>query len=335
MTRGRVLVTGSRGYLGGRISAHLQETGEFALRLASRARPETAASASVERVAMGELARPDLLDAACAGVTHIVHLAALNEIDSERDPERAVEINVSGTLRLLQAARRAGVSRFLYLSTAHVYGAPLAGHITERSPTRPVHPYAITHRAAEDFVFAEASRSSMEPVVIRLSNAVGAPASASVERWTLLVNDLSRQVVTDGRMVLRSAGLQQRDFIPMTDVARAVAHFLQLRTESLGDGLFNLGGGTSFRVIDVAERLAARAEPILGFVPEVSRPSPRDGEVVQMLEYGIDKLLGSGFVPEGDLDQALDETLRFCRATFRDAGGPGEPAAPPSAGARR
>jgi UDP-glucose 4-epimerase len=214
-----------------------------------------------------------------------------------------------------------------------VYGAPLVGVLTERSPTRPVHPYAITHRAAEDFVFGEASRGGLEPLVIRLSNAVGAPASATVERWTLLVNDLSRQIVVDGRMTLRSAGLQQRDFIPMTDVCRAIAHLLEQPAERLQDGLFNLGGGRSLRVIDVAQRLAARAEALLGFLPEIARPAPRDGESAPTLDYRIDKLLGSGFSLEGDLDRELEDTLRFCQAVFGAGRAGGERMAPPSASA--
>jgi UDP-glucose 4-epimerase len=333
MRPARVLVTGSRGYLGGRISAFLQETNRFTLRLASRALPGAAEHRAVDLVAIGELTTPEMLDAACQGVSYVVHLAALNEIDSEREPERAVEVNVSGTLRLAQAARRAGVERFLYLSTAHVYGAPLAGCIDEGRPTRPVHPYAITHRAAEDFVLGESSRSSMAAVIIRLSNSVGAPASASVERWTLLVNDLCRQIVSDRRMVLRSAGLQQRDFIPMSDVCRAIGHFLDLPSQRLGDGLFNLGGGRSLRVIEVAERLAERSERVLGFAPPISRPAPPEDERTEILDYRIDKLLASGFTPTGDLDQELDDTLRFCRAAF---GGEhrvrARPATPPAHG---
>ena len=114
----------------------------------------------------------------------IVHLAAMNEMDCARDPAAALEVNTALTLRLLNAAVAAGVRRFVYLSTAHVYGAPLRGHIDERALPRPVHPYAITHRAAEDFVLAAFDAGRIEGVVLRLSNGVGAPAHAAVDRWT-------------------------------------------------------------------------------------------------------------------------------------------------------
>lgn len=316
MTDVRILVTGARGYLGGRLVRHLREATPFALRLASRA--AAPGDHRAETISVGGLDDDALLDAACDGVTHIIHLAALNEIDSEREPERAVEVNINGTVRLARAATKAGVRRMIFLSTAHVYGAPLMGIIDETRATRPTHPYAITHRAAEDFVFAAAARSPMEPVVLRLSNAIGAPADPSVQRWTLLVNDLCRQAVTTGRLTLRSAGLARRDFIAMADACRAMAHFVTAPSSALGDGLFNLGGGRggSMRVADMVDLVVERCERVLGFRPEVVRPAPAPGESSADLEYRIDRLRTAGFEPAGDLEREIDDTLRLCVAAF-------------------
>ena len=317
MTRGRVLVTGARGYLGGRVVRHLRTATDFALRLASRV--AIPGDERAETVSVGELQDDALLDAACEGVTHIVHLAALNEIDSERYPERAVEVNVNGTVRLMRAAAKAGVRRTIFLSTAHVYGAPLAGVIDETRATRPTHPYAITHRAAEDFVFGAAAKSGMEAVVLRLSNAVGAPVDPAVQRWTLLVNDLCRQAVTEGRLTLRSAGLARRDFIAMADACRAIAHFVTAPTAALGDGLFNLGGARAMRVADMADLIVDRCETVLGFRPDLVRPAPASGESSAELDYRIDRLRAAGVHPVGDLGREVDETLSLCAAAF---GGP-------------
>ena len=309
----RVLVTGARGYIGGRVVQHLRAATPFALRLASRVvRPDD----EVETVSVGEFDDDALLDAACRGVTHVIHLAALNEIDSEREPERAVEVNVNGTVRLMRAASRAGVRRAIFLSTAHVYGAPLAGVIDERRVTRPTHPYAITHRAAEDFVFGAAAKAGMDAVVLRLSNAIGAPADPGVQRWTLLVNDLCRQAVTEGRLTLRSAGLAWRDFIAMSDACRAIAFFLAVPVSRTGDGLVNLGGGRSLRVTDMVDLVVRRCTAVLGFTPEVVRPAPGPGETSPELDYRIDRLRAAGFEPRGDLEAEIDDTLRLCAAAF-------------------
>ena len=118
------------------------------------------------------------------------------------------------------------VERFIYFSTAHIYGAPLEGTITEKSLPSPVHPYAITHRAAEDYVIAAAKQKRIQGTVLRLSNSFGAPVSPHVNRWTLLANDLCRQAVEKGTITLRSNGCQYRDFICLTDVEEVMAKML-------------------------------------------------------------------------------------------------------------
>ena len=314
-----VLVTGARGYVGGRVVRYLESTGKYRLRLASRV--VGAPRPGVEWVSVGDYSDGALFDAAVDGVTHIVHLAAPNEIVSEQEPDRAVDVTVNGTLRLVRAAQRATVARVVYLSTIHVYGAPLIGDIDERTLPRPIHPYAITHRAAEDFVLAAGWRGEMRPVVLRLSNGIGAPVDPEVQRWTLIANDLSRQVATTGRMVLKSSGLQWRDFIPLSDVCRAIEHMMSAPVGKLGDGLFNLGGEGSLRIIDLAERLRERAKAVLGIDAELVRPEPAPGERHPPLTYRIDKLLATGFRFEGTLDDELDATLRLCRDVFGTPGG--------------
>jgi len=194
----RILVTGGTGYLGGRLIGHLRAGGN-AVHVASR---KTGF----------DLFSVESLERHCAGMTAIVHLAAPNEIVSLANPEEALRVTAMGTLNMLSAAYRAGVERFIFFSTAHVYGAPLVGLITERTLPRPVHPYAIAHRSAEDFVLAWNDEGKIEGVVLRLSNALGAPATPEMDRWTLASNDFCRQAVLQRRLVLKSPGLQWRDF---------------------------------------------------------------------------------------------------------------------------
>ncbi len=312
-----VLITGGRGYLGGRIARNLTGSPGLIVRIGtSFGSDNLAAQAAPLSYVRLDLASGSGLDEACSGTKTVIHLAALNEIVSGRDPEAALVVNTLGTLRLLEAAARSGVNRFIYFSTAHVYGAPLVGSIDETQPTRPVHPYAITHRAAEDFVLAYRDQKKLDGVVVRLSNGFGAPASPTADRWTLLVNDLCRQAVVDRTLVLRSSGLQTRDFICMSDVERAVVHLLSLTTEQSLDGLFNLGGLCSMSVIRMAETIQGRCRSVLGFEPTILRPDPLPGESESVLNYEIDKLESTGFRVRGDLELEIDETLLFCQTHF-------------------
>lgn len=316
-----VLITGGLGFVGGRLGRHIAENTNLGLRVTTHRhgvrRPDWLKDGSIVQL---DISTGAGLDSVCNGVKCVIHLAAMNEIESAENPEGAFIVNSLGTLKLLMAAERAGVERFIYFSTAHVYGAPLAGRITEATVTRPVHPYAITHRAAEDFVLSSNDRGKLSGIVLRLSNGFGAPDDPGVNRWTLLAADLCRQAVTTGKLVLRSSGLQLRDFITIGDVAIAATRFISLPTAACGDGLFNLGGECAMSVMSMAERISARCAAVLGFTPEIIRPSPDPKEAVAPLEYCIDKLKSKGFAQNGNIDAELDATLELCRDSFGSTG---------------
>ncbi len=312
-----VLITGASGYVGGRIVRQLAQRPDISIRAGVNLQLKSPPSwLDPTLLTHLDLMTPESLPAACYGADCIVHLASLNEIDSAQNPERALLVNGLGTLRLLQAAEKEGVSKFIYFSTAHVYGAPLTGDISEKSLTRPVHPYAITHRVAEDFVLAAHDRNSLSGIVLRLSNSFGAPADPAVNRWSLLVNDLCRQAVTTKILSLKTSGLQRRDFITLEDVVRAVEHFLFLPASLCGDGLFNLGGENVIRVIDIAEKIAKRCQVLFGYTPAICRPEPLCGETDGALDYSIKKLKYSGFRLTGCMDDGIDSTLMLCNNAF-------------------
>ena len=314
-----VLITGGWGYVGGRVAVAIARRGGWKVRLTSRRpRPDPSWLPGAERVVMDLLDR-ESVEAATSGVRAVVHLAAVNEMESAANPDLAARINSAGTRDLLESALGAGVERFVYFSTAHVYGAPLAGHITEAVEPRPVHPYASTHYEAERFVLAARAQRRVGGIVLRLSNGFGAPTHPAVDRWTLLVNDLCYQAVWHRRLVLRSAGHQQRDFVTLEDVGRATGHFLELPDSLCGDGLFNVGAGRSLSVWEMAQRVAQNCRRTLGYEPPISRTESPPAEPVPELIYDIGKLRGTAFVLQGDLEDEIRQTLQVC-AGFRPRG---------------
>ncbi len=310
-----VLVTGAFGYIGGRVARHLSALGHT-LRLGTR----RAGVQPPEWIRNGEVFTCNVFDdgqleAACDGVDCVVHLASVNENVCAADPALALNVNGIGTLRTLLSAIQAGVGRFIYLSTAHVYGAPLTGIITEATLPKPLHPYAISHRTAEDFVLAAQAKGDIDGIVLRLSNGFGAAECADVDRWTLLVNDLCRQAVTTGRMIMRSPGNDERDFVTLEDTARAVAHFVGLDRMALGNGLFNVGSGRSIQVHEMVELIAQRCETMLGLRAAIVRPDSQ-GSAPASLDYRIDKLRATGFMSAGNMQGEIDATLKLCQTAF-------------------
>jgi UDP-glucose 4-epimerase len=311
-----ILVTGGLGYVGGRIATTLAKNSSNNVFLTTRSdnisSPQWLPQAKV--ISLDILSDEDCLKA-CQNIDTVIHLAALNEIDSGKDPQQALLVTGLGSLKLLQAAQTAKVKRFIYFSTAHVYKAPLIGTINETLVPRPAHPYAITHKTAEDFVLSAGDSSSLDTLVFRLSNGFGAPTHGNVNRWTLVANDLCRQAVVNGKLVLKSSGLQKRDFITLEDVGRATEHFLNSSVD-WDDGLFNLGGENPFSIIDMAEIIQERCQKVLGLRPEILKPEPNPGEKSFFLDYQIDKLKNTGFSLYKNINEEIDGTLKICQEYF-------------------
>ncbi|OGH00616.1 MAG: hypothetical protein A2600_07960 [Candidatus Lambdaproteobacteria bacterium RIFOXYD1_FULL_56_27] len=311
----KVLVTGGFGYIGGRLCLHLRQTGHQVTLTSRRAARDWPQWAQGFEVKPADTADPKALAELCRGQDALIHLASLNEVYCGQDPVRAVEVNSLETLRWVLAAQKQ-VGRFLYFSTAHVYQAPLVGVIDESHPCRPRHPYAYSHRAAEDYVLSSFDQGHFSAAVIRLSNCFGTPADAAVDRWTLLVNDLCTQAVKEKKLVLRSTGLQQRDFVTMADVLAGTEHLLTVEAARLGDGLFNLGSGRSVSIWEMTQRIARRAEVLLGVPLPIERPLPEPGAQEPGLEFRIEKLKATGFEPTNLWDPEIDQTLRLCQSTY-------------------
>ena len=307
-----VLLTGGFGNLGGRIAAALHDHGYWDIRLASRSHTSAPAWAP-----LADVMHLDALDTAdvarsCRGVTAVVHLAALNDRQAAHDPELAEAVSGRGTDALVSAALENDVQRFIFMSTAHVYSSPLHGVITESTPTTNQHPYATSHISGERAVAERHDKERFLGIRLRCANGFGYPMNPEVDIWHTLVYDLCKQVVATHKMTLQSSGLQQRNFIAVSDVCAAILHFLQLDATQVADGLFNLGGSSSTTVLEMATVVAARAHAVLGITTTIDRPSPSMEELVTPLDYQINKLIATGFVPKNVVNEEIDRLLLMC-----------------------
>ena len=313
-----ILITGGLGYVGGRIANYLREKGEYDTIWVTTRNKARKLPFWTEKFRVLEL---DLLDRdsvekcfANIDADIIVHLAALNEIDSMRSPDLALMVNTMGTYNLLSLATDKKVKGFIYFSTFHVYGETTDSIITEKTLPQPFHPYAVTHHAAEDFVRFFQHYRGLKTLICRLSNAYGYPMHKEVNRWTLVFNDLCKQAVVKRKIALASSGKQYRDFISLHDVARAAYHFISLGPDNWGDGLYNLGGNCTMSILEVAQKVAEvygdkyDEEPIK---IEASKKS-NDSRWLEPFTYSVDEIRGTGFQLEGHMEEEIAGTMEIC-----------------------
>ncbi len=303
----RLAITGAGGFLGSRLVADLARSGHQVRALVRVPVPWL----GTEDQRAVELLDPSTrIAAALEGTDVVVHLAGHNAVVAAQDPDRALGETALMARHVIEAAQAAGVRRVVYVSTIHVYGDRLTpGAVVDESvPPAPHGPYAVARLAVEHLV-----ADGPEPVVLRLSNAVGAPAHPDVDRWTLVAADLCRSAARTGRLVLRSTGQQWRDFIGLADVVDALV--ASADPEVVPAGTYNLVSGRSTTVRALAELVQERWEVTTGTRPELDAPPPVDpGPAAYHLDPSL--LAGCGLRAMQPLADSIDEIIDLCRRAF-------------------
>ena len=190
------------------------------------------------RLVVGDLRSEDVLDAVMPGHDAVVLLAAIvGEPASNRDPEATLSTNLHGAEKVLAAAQRHGVGRFVFTSTCSNYGiSDVDGPVTETAPLMPISPYSETKVAAEKIVLDSAG-DDFHPTVLRLSTAFGVSPRM---RFDLLVSEFTLAAVQDGKIVIYGEQFW-RPFVHVRDIAAAIDLVLHSDPAKVSGDVFNVG----------------------------------------------------------------------------------------------
>lgn len=312
----RILIVGGFGFVGGRLVEHLSAQGHQIL-IGSRMLNTPHVKFHDVEVKKVEWNNDSALSKICKGIDVVIHAAGMNAKECLEDPKGALNFNGNGTNRLAIAACNAGVKKFIYLSTAHVYANPLVGSITEKSETLNTHAYATSHLAGEHALLDIGKSAKMWTIVLRLSNAFGAPSHRSVNCWMLLVNDLCKQAVQRKKLILTSDGLQLRDFISLQEICRVIGKITVANEKFRTIQVFNLGSGSSKSVREMAMLVQGRSTKVLGFEPELSFSRAEINKAQAPLIYGVQNLTALNIaVRDSSSESEVDNLLRFCSMNF-------------------
>jgi UDP-glucose 4-epimerase len=266
----RVAITGSTGLIGGAVATRLLARGHELVRIGRGAAADVRADlATVDRLPRGAL----------DGCEVLVHAAGVTDEDFA-NRARANAKAERGARALMEAAAESGLARCAYFSSAHVYG-PLQGRIDESHACDPRSDYARAHIATERLFRQWADKGSMALIARPCAVYGMPPALERFARWSLIPFDFPRQALT-GRIVLRSPGLQRRNFVPAEGLATLVERWLD--GGSPGLTVANAPGHDELAVFDFAALCARIAHEELGRECAVERPAPA-GEGAPPLEY--------------------------------------------------
>jgi UDP-glucose 4-epimerase len=203
----------------------------------------------------------------------VVHLAAVASVQrSITAPTYAHDVNVNGTFSMLEAARLAGVQRFVFASSAAVYGSQPSLPSTETDAVEPASPYAAHKAMGELLCSAYRTTWDLQTVALRFFNVYG-PRQRPDNGYSGVISCFVRALRCDGRASIYGDGAQSRDFIYVSDVAQAVV--VAATGKDPGAGPFNVARGDALSVRQLYSVLAQR----LGIDDEPVFAAPRPGDV--------------------------------------------------------
>lgn len=306
----KVVIVGASGYLGGRLAEFMTGFSKFDLVTASRKKEPPIESSPNSTHFVIDWSQKNLMDL-CQNTSCIIYLSGINAAKSSDSAE--VQEDQRRLKNILDAAGNQNVKRFIYLSSAHVYCSPLAGHIDEQSPLLNKHPYASNHIAKENLVKAYKKKYGNSIAIMRLSNAFGPPIDIDTDCWNLVVNNLCRQAVTSGLMILKNNGSQYRNFVSISNVCLAIMHLINLSNKDLGDGVFNFGSSQNMQLVTIVELLQEKL--LTNFELDVSAvfKSSIVESAEEPLNYDSRKLMETGLSETclyNDFDE-IDSLMEF------------------------
>lgn len=270
----RVLVTGGAGFIGANLCRRLVDRGHEVVVVDDLS---TGSAANLEGLDVdlrrGSILDEALLDGAVAGAGSVVHLAAIGSVPrSVDDPVRTHEVNATGTLRVLEAARRGGAGHVVVASSAAVYGPapPLPAH--ELLAVRPVSPYAASKVATEQLALAWQATYGLGVLALRFFNVFG-PLQGADHDYAAVVPAFVEAALAGRPVPIHGTGEQTRDFVDVGTVTAVLADAVERRVTH--EQPVNLAFGGRRSLLDVVAEL----EVLLGRPLERDHLPPRPGDV--------------------------------------------------------
>jgi UDP-glucose 4-epimerase len=300
----KILVTGGAGFIGSHVVDHYLEAGHAVavvdnLATGNRENVNPAAAFYEVDIRSDELAevfareRPDV-------VNH--HAAQASVPLSVSRPGYDAEVNLLGSLNLLEQARQHGVQRVIYASTGGaVYGEPQYLPCDEEHPIRPLSPYGASKHAVEHYLQLYEQLYGLGYTILRYANVYGPRQDPHGEAGVVAI--FTSQMLAGEPAIVHGDGLQERDLVYAGDCARAnVAALEQDR-----DGIFNIGSGAGTTINDLFERLAK----LTGYARPRQHGPARLGDVYRSFLSCDLAARELGWQPAFDLDQGLQATVTY------------------------
>jgi len=307
----KILVVGGAGYIGAHVAYLLQENGygvriydDFSNGLKSRI------EGKFSDVVIGDVLDRQALISACEGIDAAIHLAAKKAVgESVDNPLKYFENNVGGTLNLLAAMSLKGVKKIVFSSTAAVYAPSEKLSITESDLTEPLSPYGQTKLLSEKLISAVAKAEDLSAISLRYFNVVGALRDEFADNskdnlvpkvFAALKAEKNPEIY--GSDYPTKDGSCIRDYIHVSDLAKAHLVALEKVFATKVDEVYNVGSGSGYSVTEMINQIAESIGKAI--TPTLSPRRP--GDTAQLIASIAKIERDLGWKPERSLKEMID-----------------------------
>jgi nucleoside-diphosphate-sugar epimerase len=311
-----VLVTGGAGFIGSHLVQRLVADGERVRVLDDLS---NGFQANLDRIdgefefIEGDLRSPDDLRHAVDGVDLIFHEGSLGSVPrSIADPRTSFDVNVTGTLNLLVAARDAGVRRVVYASSSSVYGDTIVSPKHEGLTPNPLSPYAITKLSAEQLCSVFTRVYGLETVALRYFNVFG-PYQNPFSQYAAVIPKFLTAIADGERPVVFGDGEQSRAFTYIENVVNG--NLLAAHAPAAVGQVINLAADRSVSVNSMLRRMGE----LLGLDPNPRHEPPRAGDIRDSLADLTRARELLGFEITVQFEEGLARTVAAFQESRRDA----------------
>lgn len=312
----RYLVTGGAGFIGSNIAERLLKEGHFVRVLDnfSSGKRENLSFVTQYELIEGDIRDKAACEKACDGIDYVLHQAALRSVPkSMNDPESYNDVNINGTLFLLQAALKNKVQRFVFASSSSVYGD--TDKFPEREDAYPllISPYALSKLANEYYCRIFTNAYGLETVGLRYFNVFG-PRQALDDEYAVVIPKFITSILKDKQPPIFGNGKQSRDFTYIDNVVEA--NILAATTLGIKHEVFNVANGKDNTVLQLVDSLnkiiGKNIQPV--FLPvrvgDVFRTCADISKIKTKLVYA----------PKVDFEEGLKRTVEYFKRTCLPTG---------------
>lgn len=310
MVKKKILITGGSGYIGSRLCLHLANRGYAVTAICHSKIPEDENWISkMDSVILGDVRDEKFLfELAENKYDVLIHLVSLDHNQSNGLPTYVCSVNVTPVWSLLDIFSNQGLKKFIYFSTAQVYGSLKGEQVMENQKLNSQNNYSLTHQMGELICEYYNRNSIVDCRIVRLSNSYGAPIFIDNNCWWLVVNDLCKMAFLHKKIVLQSDGSPLRDFIHGSDVCNGVQAIMETTKPHL---TYNLCSGTTVSILDIAEKIKTVFACRYGI--ELTILSTERMNKAETKRYKLDNsvIRSIGFRPNWSLEAGINDLFNY------------------------